>query len=284
MTQLIPGTNTLIIGPTGTGKTYCLRTAVEAGLEVFVISTEPGIASTLGDTDPSRLHWHYIPPANVGWDDLLDSAKKINQLTFEALAGIKSGINKGKYHQWMDVLICCSNFIDDRTGIAYGDVSEWGSDRMLVIDSLSGLNIMAMNLVVGSKPMKAVGDWGVAMDNLERMLFKLVTDTQCFFTLIGHIEREKDEISGAVKLMVSTLGRKLAPKIPWFFDEVLLTKREVKTFTWDTACSNVDLKARNLPISDKLPPSFKLIVAEWKKNGGEFPLDEAPEVIADESF
>jgi len=255
-------------GPTGTGKTYSIRTAIDAGLEVFVISTEPGIASTLGDTDPSKLHWHYISPADVGWSDLIDSAKKINMLSYEALAKM-TAINKGKYTQFIDLLTVCNDYTDDRTGETFGDVSEWGPERMLVVDSLSGLNIMAMNLVIGSKPTKSPSDWGTAMDNLKRLILKLVTDTQCFFTLTGHLSREKDEISGAIKLMPSTLGQKLAPELPLFFDEVIMAKREGANFTWDTAASGVDLKARNLPFSDKLPPDFKLIVAEWEKNGGD---------------
>lgn len=267
-TPYIPaGTNTLLIGPTGTGKTYSLHSALDAGLEVFVISTEPGIASTLGDTDPAKCHWRYIPPASASWSDLLDSAQKINQLSFDALAKM-GAINKQKYTQFLEVLTTCNNFVDDRTGQTFGDVATWGPDRMLVVDSLSGLNIMAMNLVVGSKPTKSMADWGVAMDNLKRLIQTLVMNTRCFFTLIGHVEREKDEISGAVKLMVSSLGRKLGPEIPLFFDDVVYAQREGSTFTWSTAALNVDLKARNLPIADKLPPDFGQIVKAWEQKGG----------------
>lgn len=266
-TYVPAGTNTLLIGPTGTGKTYSLHSAIDAGLEVFVISTEPGIASTLGDTDPAKCHWHYIAPAASSWSDLIDSAQKINQLTFDAMAKL-GAINKQKYTQFLDVLSTCNNFTCDRTGESFGDVSTWGPGRMLVIDSLTGLNIMAMNLVVGSKPTKSMADWGVAQDNLRRFLQTLVTNTRCFFTLIGHVEREKDEITGAVKLMVSSLGRKLGPEIPLFFDDVIYAQREGSSFTWSTAAVNVDLKARNLPISDKLPPDFKQIVDAWKSKGG----------------
>jgi len=266
-TGQIPGTNTLLLGPTGVGKTYALRTAVAAGLEVFVLSTEPGIASTLGDIPSDKLHWKYVAPADTSWEDLIDSAQKINQLSFEALAKM-SAINKQKYTQWIEVMYSLRNFIDDRTGKEFGDVTSWGPDRMLALDSLSGLNIMAMNLVVGSKPTKSQADWGVAMDNLKRFVHKLVSDTNCFFTLIGHMEREKDEISGAVKLMPATLGRKLPAEIPLFFDDVIMAKREGTSFKWSTAATGADLKARNLPISDNLSPDFKLIVDEWKKMGG----------------
>ena len=69
--------------------------------------------------------------------------------------------------------------------------------------------------------------------------------------------------------MVSSLGRKLPPKIPPKFDDVIYCIREGTSFRWSTAAVGVDLKARNLPISDKLPPSFVQIINAWKAKGGE---------------
>lgn len=266
MTSPTPhGTNTLLLGATGTGKTYCLRTLVDAGIEVFIISTEPGISSTLGDTDPSKVHWHYIAPATASWADMRQSAERINQLAFDALAKL-GDINKRKYTEFLDVLTTCNDFVDDRTGQSFGDVSTWGPDRALVLDSLSGLNVMAMNLVVGSKPVKSMADWGVAMDNLERLITKLTVDTRCFFILTAHLERETDEMTGGTQLMASTLGRKLAPRLPRFFDDVVHCRREGAQFSWSTASTNVDLKARSLPMSDKLPPTFTQIINAWRKH------------------
>jgi hypothetical protein len=125
---------------------------------------------------------------------------------------------------------------------------------------------MAMNLVTGSKPVKSMADWGVAIDNLERLIVKLCVDTKCHFVLLAHLEREVDEVTGGTSLMASTLGRKLAPKLPRFFSDVVQAKRNVDKFVWSTAASNVDLKARNLPIADNLDPSFKAILTSWKKH------------------
>lgn len=267
MTTTTPGTNTLLLGATGTGKTYCLRTLADAGLEVFIISTEPGIASTLGDTDPEKIHWHYIAPATASWADLQSSAEKINKLSIKALSDM-ADINKTKYTEFIQVLQTCNNFHDDRTGKDYGDVSSWGPSRVLVIDSLSGLNVMAMNLVVGSKPVRSMADWGIAIDNLERFITKLTVDTKCFFVLTAHLERETDEMTGGTQLMASTLGRKLAPKIPRFFDDVVHCKRDGDKFIWSTDTMNVDLKARNLPIVGSLPPTFTQLISAWRKKIG----------------
>lgn len=257
-------TNTLLLGPTGTGKTYSIRTLLDAGLEVFVISTEPGIESVLGDTDPARLHWHYVKPQASTFSTLLESAEKINRLSFEQLAKSVDP-NRREFTQWMEVLNQCANFIDQRTGEEYGDVTTWEENRALVVDSLTGLNIMAMDLVVGGKPVKGMQDWMIAQNNLEKFLQTLVTGTLCHFVLTAHVERETDEVLGGIKLMASTLGRKLAPKIPTFFDDVILAERDGDKFFWSTTAANIDLKARNLSWGNRLQPTFTQIVKEKKQ-------------------
>jgi len=63
--------------------------------------------------------------------------------------------------------------------------------------------------------------------------------------------------------MASTLGVKLAPKIPAMFSDVILTTRQGDKWSWDTANSMADLKTRNLPIKADLPPNFAAIVTKW---------------------
>lgn len=262
----LPGVNVLLMGASGTGKTHSLRTLVDSGLEVFVLFTEPGM-EVLADIPSDKLHWHYIPPSSPDWSDMIDSASKINKLSLKSLSEM-SDINKSKYTEFLDVLGSLANFKDDRTGQTFGGVDSWGPERVIVVDSLSGLSIMAMNLIAGSKPVKSIADWGVSVDNLERLLTKLCVDTRCHFVLISHLERETDEVTGGTSLTASTLGRKLGPKLPRFFSDVIHVKREADKFMWSTATGNVDTKARNVPISATLPPSFVPIIQAWKKNAG----------------
>ena len=37
-----PGFNVLLMGPSGTGKTYSIKSLVETGLETFALFLEPG--------------------------------------------------------------------------------------------------------------------------------------------------------------------------------------------------------------------------------------------------
>jgi len=261
-----PGLNTLLLGESGSGKTHSLRTLIDAGLELFVIQLEPG-GTVLADLPEGKYHYHYISPATASWESMADSANKINTLSMKGLANLE-GINKRDYNQFAQVITTLGNFTCDRCGTSFGDVSSWDSDRVLVIDSLSGLNIMAMDLVVGSKPVKSMADWGIAMDNLGRLINKIVTDTTCHFVLTAHLEPERDEVTGRVVNMPSTLGRKLAPQLPRFFDNCINTVREGTLFKWSTATANTALKARDLPIDDNLPPSFVPLIENWRRKYG----------------
>jgi len=262
----IPGSTTMLVGATGSGKTHAIRTLIDAGITPFVLFTEPGMR-TLSDIPSDKLHWKYIPPANPEWATMIDSARKINTMSYKALSGL-GDINKTKYGQFLEVLTTMNNFVCDRTGEEFGDVATWGTDRCIIVDSLSGLNIMAMDMVVGAKPVKAMGDWGVAMDNLARFIQKMTTGLQCHHVLISHLEREHDEVSGATHLMPSTLGKKLAPKLPQFFDDVVLCEFSNEEFHWATQGINIDLKWRNLEGSKKLPPSFVPLIKSWVSAGG----------------
>jgi hypothetical protein len=262
----LPGFNVMLLGPSGTGKTFSIRTLVDSGVTPFCVFTEPGF-EVLGDIPDAKLHWHYIPPASSDWSSLIDSANKINTLSFESLTRL-GDIGKRNYGQFIDLLRVFENFKCQRCEKAFGAVDSWGPDRALVLDSLSGVNIMAMNLVVGSKPVKSQADWGVAMDNLERLVQKLCMDTRCHFILIAHAERETDEVLGGSRIMAATLGRKLAPRLPRFFSDVVLAVKEGDKFTWSTAAAGADLKARNLPIREGIPPDFGQIVKKWQSQGG----------------
>lgn len=259
-----PGINVMLMGNTSSGKTHSIRTLVDAGLEVFVLFCEPGM-EVLEDTDPEKVHWHYIAPASPSFKDLIDSAKKINQMTIKMLSDLP-GINKNQYDDFIKLLTALTDFPCDRTGKKYGAVDEWGSDRALVIDSLSGLSIMAMNLQVGSKPTCSPGDYGIAMNNLERFLIKCCVDTTCHFVLTCHVERETDELTGGSTIMASTLGKKLAPKLPRNFSDVILANRIGTKWSWCTDATGYELKARNLGYATTLPPSFVPLIEKWRRS------------------
>lgn len=263
----------LLLGDAGAGKSWSLATLVEAGLELFVLSTEPnGMDSVLDSLAEKKLpidkvHWHAVSPSAPGWDALMDVAKKVNTMSYSEIAELKSGISKPKMDQWMNLLLSCKDFVDDRTGQHYGDVTEWGPDRALVIDSLSGLNKMAREYVVGLKPNLHQGEWGTAMSLEEGLIWQLCANRRCFFVLTAHLDRNVDEITQSTKLMVKALGNKLAPDIPKNFSEVVLAKRgtDKTPFLWSTADMQTTVKNRALAFNGELPPTFVPIVEAHRR-------------------
>ena len=265
----IPGFNALLMGPAGTGKTYSIGTLADAGIEVFFLAIESGYESVVGYwTDagkpiPDNFHWHKLKAPEASFLELLDSANKINTMSLENVAKMNDP-NRHKHNQFIALLNALNNFIDDRTGQSYGSVMSWGVDRAIVIDGLTGIGHCAMSLVIGGKPVRNQSDWGIAQDQVEKVVRMLCDACRCHFVLLSHVERETDTVLGGVKLMVSTLGKALAPKFPSMFSDVILTSRQGSKWAWDTASPMADLKTRNLPIAANIEPDFKQIVAKWR--------------------
>jgi hypothetical protein len=269
----LPGVNVLLMGPAGTGKTYSIGSLVEAGVEVFYLGLESGLESLLGYfTDrgkeiPPNLHWHQLPAPKASFNELQDNATKINTMALDSLAKM-SDPNRSKHNQFLLLCAVLNDFPDDRTGEKFGCVDTWEPSRALVVDGMAGLARAAMSLVVGGKPVKNQSDWGIAQDQVEKIVRMWTDNCRCHFVLIAHVERETDTVLGGVKIMVSTLGKALAPKLPPMFSDVILTVREGTKFSWDTGSAIADVKSRNLPIAQGQPQDFRLIIGKWKSRGG----------------
>jgi hypothetical protein len=194
-------------------------------------------------------------------------AELVNKLSYEALCKM-TDTNKQKYGQFLDVIRMCNNFKCDECEQSFGDITTWGTDRAVVLDSLTGISKMAMRLVVGGKVAKAPPDYGVAQETLMKLLDAWTTQCHCWFTITAHQSMEKDESTGMIKRMPNTVGRAISPEIPNFFSDVLESIRIGSEFYWDTASVGADVKARNVPIGSKLTPSFVPLVKRWKEKGG----------------
>ena len=260
----------LLIGGIGSGKTYSISTLLESGLDVFVIVTEPVGLDSLLDVvmkkglDINKLHFKSVTPARPGFDSLLRSATKVSGMSYDDLSKLRPENNR-QNAQWLDLLRTLSDFTCDRTGESFGPVDKFDASRALVIDSCSGLNLMAMDITIGDKPTAHQGEWGVAMQLLEKLLTSLCSGLSCPFVLTAHSEKEPDPITGAQAIMASTLGRKLAPKVPRFFSEVVMAYRENNQFYWSNMTPGADLKSRSLPLSNKLSPDFKPVLEAYAK-------------------
>lgn len=262
----LPGVKVMLLGDSGTGKTYSLRTLVDAGLTPLCVFTENGF-DVLGDMPEGKIFWQYVPPMTDSLDSLKEMMTRIGTMTYQQLT-TANDMKRFNDSPLMKILGAMQDFKDDRTGKSFGNIATWGTDKVFVIDSLSGLTQAARTNVAGNRPALSPPDYGLAQRQLEGLLNQLCVAFRCHFVLIAHAERELDPVMGGQKIMASTMGKALAPVLPRYFTDVILTKRTGPKFEWDTADSQAVLKARNLPISGSLPPSFAPLIEAWKKRGG----------------
>ena len=244
-------------------------------LKLAVIITDPGGLESLLDgmelhapkgmdvLPMDRLFYRYIPQTSQDWQALIKMATMVNRLTYKHLADLKIGLEKDKHLQYLDMLNCMANFTDQH-GKEHGPIDNFDNTWMVAIDSLSGVNDMVQQLHVGLKPSLHQGEWQVTMNTEAVFMKQLVASTQCFTCLTGHVEKEMDEILGKPQYMVGLLGKRLAPKLPRVFSDIILQCKDDNKFMWSTVRKDYSgLKARNLPLRDDLPPDFGQIVEKW---------------------
>lgn len=276
----------ILMGAPGAGKTWSVITMALAGIECFIIITEPNGLDSLLDAirfDRNKqprdaatqarlralIHWHVVLPKTAPWGDLVAVTKNIASMDFAAMKKMKA---ERRPEIVVNLLESCNDFIDDTTGKHYGDVTKWPDTRALFIDSLSGLNDIFRQLVVGLKPSPDQGEWGVMVDQQHNFLYTLLTNIHCYCFILAHLDRGMDEANLMTLVTPSAMTKKYSGKVGKDFGDVICAKRADGKFYWSTIESGTDLKNRALPLSEKLDPDFKQIVAvqharveTWKK-------------------
>lgn len=276
MSEALParltGVKELLEGPSGTGKTYALATMVEwcalHNVTVHVLFTEQGLETLLGfwvdkgKPVPQNLYWHVMGSKTLSLGQITKAAENVGKLSYESITKMVDA-DRSSNNAFHQILSACSNFKDDRTGKEFGAVDSWGPDKVFAIDGLTELSVAAMKMVIGSKPTASMPDYMVAQNNLMNFLRLLTQGCACHFVLIAHVSREKDEITGGIKLMTKAIGAAISGDIPPMFSDVIYCNREGSNFTWDTASAMVDVKTRNLPIKAGIIPDFGAIMDKW---------------------
>lgn len=283
--QVLSGVKTLLEGPSGTGKTDAIGSLVDwcarqnPPLEVNVLFLERGLETLLGywtepkprnnmkaQPIPGNLHWRDLVTKPVTLASMKEAAQNVGRLSYDSITKLVDG-SRAVNNPFERVLEACAEFTSDRPGDEgkkFGAVDAWDADKVFVIDSLSELANACSKMVIGNKPTMAPGEYGIAQNNLMNFLRLLTQGCRCHFVLTAHVSREKDEITGGIKLMTQAIGAAISGQIPPLFSEVIYTVREGASWYWDTANANVDLKSRYLPISSKLTPGFGQIMDAWK--------------------
>jgi len=167
------------------------------------------------------------------------------------------------------------NFTCERCGESFGDVATWGTDRVLFIDSLSGMSKIIMNLVAGDIATKTLPNWANAMEHQMVLITEMVQGAKCHFIMIGHPDKLVDAVHGGVRIQPSALGNKNSPQIPTMFHDVIWAHMKGKKYLWSTIDAQADLKHQFLESSNELPPDFTPLFKAWKARSEFMPLDGA---------
>ena len=272
--QLV-GSNILIMGSGGTGKTYSLGTAVDWAAandkEVFALFTENSLETLLGywldrgKPVPECLHYHQALTKPLSLASLISGADMVGRLSYEAVTKMQDPNRGGEANSFWKILKACSDFPDDRTGKTFGPIDKFDGSKIFIIDSLTELSNSCMKMVIGNKPTAAPPDYGVAQNNLMNFLRLVTQGVPCTFIITAHTDRLLDEMTQSNKTMVKSIGRALANDIPPLFSDVIQSVREGDKFYWDTAGFGVDTKTRSLGYRSKIEPNFAQILDLWKK-------------------
>lgn len=261
---MMPGPKILNMGVPGVGKSWALQTILKAGFKPFVVFAEQPTPVLTKNPD---IKWTAIKPRNISFGDMVEYATKVNTNSIDFLSKANDP-NRQESNQFIQLLSALNDFVDSPTGEHFGPVDEWGPKRVLAIDGLTGITKMVLDLVTGSRAIRSYPEWNVAQDQMSRFIDKL-TSIHCSVIVLAHLEPERDEVSGRVMNYPSTIGKKLPPTLARGFDEALYSVRaEGQKFFWDNTATDVGVKTRYLPPSEKLPQDYSAILRRWEEAGG----------------
>lgn len=263
-------TKMLIEGDSGTGKTGALASLVAAGYKLRILDWDNGL-------EPLKQFVLRNSPDKIGNIDYVtlrdkrkagpDGPTVTKPEAF--IRGIKL-LERWKYKN------------DDGTETDLGVPAEWGSDTILVNDSLTFMSDAAWDF---REPLASRGRdgkfdkravYGDAQDAVEGVLALLTSESfRANVIVISHI-KYVDNPDGTKKGYPTAVGSALSPVIPRYFNSVALCqtsaggKRTIQT----EATAMIDLKnpkpfamAKSYPIETGLADFFA-VLREPPKNGG----------------
>lgn len=255
----------LLYGRPGSGKTFSLPTALLAeGAEALLyLGLDPGGEAALWKSAEAhkvreKVHVALRPPSVATEGDL---RTMISTLATRSLEDIlrrppTSGRREAEKRA-REIVDLLENFKCDCCNREWGPISSTPPSISFAIDSLSGLNDIALALVSGLSPVRSQPQWGAAIEFERQLISNILRTKRGLFILIAHAERETDELSGAAEVAPGALGRKLPQTIGREFSEVVLAERDGRKFKWSTIPSRAMAKARVLPLEGELAPSFE---------------------------
>lgn len=251
-------TKLLIEGDSGSGKTGALASLVKAGYHLRILDMDNGLdvlKAYVQQDNPELLK-------NVEFRTLRDKRK----------ATAEGPVIDGQPKAFISAIKMLDHWKYD--DVDMGKPSEWGSDCILVVDSLTMLSDSAFDFREPLTPRGKSGDYDKratyfdAQGAIENVLALLTSESfRTNVIVISHI-KYIDMPDGSKKGYPTSVGSALSPRIPTYFNSVALceTKPGGKRTLQTIANAMIDLKnpkpfamAKSYPIETGLADFFAVL-------------------------
>lgn len=245
-------TKMLFEGDSGSGKTGALASLVDAGYELVIVDFDNGLDILFHELQ-RKDKYPNADLAKVWYETCTDKMKSLGGKP------IVDGVPKA----WQRAMELMTHWKTPEYDL--GKTTEWGPNRVLVVDSMTfgGLaamrQVLAINGRMGQTPFQS--DWGQAMELLEGMLALLYSDAiKCHVIVNTHIVYVENEQAQVTKGLPTALGQKLPPKVPRYFNTVVMAKTKgtganAKKVIRTVSEGIVELKN---PAPSRVPPELPL--------------------------
>lgn len=215
-------TKLLLLGDAKSGKTGSLVSLVKAGYRLRILDLDnllDILKYKIIEECPDKLD-------NVEFRSVRDKYKP----------GPGGTMIDGKPKAWTDSLKLLNNwkYTDETSGeeIDYGSPADWGTDTILVIDSLSRWCDAAYDFHEAIIPRGKSGDYdgravyGNAQDDVEKQIAMLMSNTIRTNVIVIAHGTYMDLPDGTKKIFPQGVGQKLSPKIPQYFPNYVRYKNK----------------------------------------------------------
>lgn len=254
-------TKLLLMGDSGAGKTGSLASLASEGFNIRMLDLEAGAPILKSVISSEKSIYKKESAQRFSILTLTETFKEANGRLIPTSAKV-----------WPNTVKFLGNWTDGE--LKLGSILTWGENDVLVIDSLTALGTAAMNYHLsqngrlGSIP--AGNEWrrdiGMAQQMVENLLAMLADgNVKCNVIVISHVTYVDEQNpmqptmpgESAVRIgFPSSIGKALSPKIPRYFNSVLLARTDIgnKRFIFTKPQGQIPAKSQApLQVKDKYP-------------------------------